>query len=843
MHRLKVSLILLSSIIFLMTSALNGQDLVEYSFPVEGVCGMCKDRIEGIALEEGKASAAYWDLESKVMTVSIDESETQISHIKHYLAEAGHDNGEFIAPDEVYDNLYECCKYRPEADDENLNIVNGHIYSIENGERVPVIGANVFFEGSNLGTITDENGYYNMSNEGEYSALNVSYIGYADQVIPIEENYIDITLADGNILETVEIIYKKKAIEISFVNTLNVENITKEELYKAACCNLSESFETNPSVDVSFNDAITGTKQIQMLGLAGPYVQITKELLPDVRGLNNLYGLNTTPGPWIESMQLIKGTGSVVNGFESITGQINVEHKKADRGEVLHLNGFLNNGGRIELNGHGRINVTDNISTSLSVHGKSLQSPHDRNGDGFTDMPFEKNLVLANRWKFDRKKNFVGQVGVKVSNLNYKGGFHDHFAGLSEAHEFHWRMNSDVQRKEVWGKLGYINSESPDFSIGLQVNATDHKQNGTYGLDRYDSEEQTYYANLTIQNIINNGHILRGGLSYQQDDLTERVTKADRYVINEKVPGAYLEYTYKKDNKLSIIPGLRVDHHNNYGTFVTPRLHAKYNFSDRSVLRFTGGKGFRTSKIFTENIALFTTARSVEVRGTNADTPYGLEAEVAWNYGLSYNKGFDIAGKEVIISIDAFRTQFENQIVVDWENTRRVSFYNLNGQSYANSYQTKVDYELIENLDLRLAYRYYDVQVQYTEGLRERPLVSRHRAFINAAYKTKSDWHFDLTYNWRGSTRLPDTSVNPIEHQRLDRSPAYSLVNAQISKRWGKKWDVYLGAENIFNYKQADAIIAGNDAFSQYFDSSLTYAPLFGTNVYIGFRYNLIKEN
>jgi len=847
----------------LVTTALTGQELVEYSFRVEGTCGMCQERIEKIALKKGKAKTAEWNVDTKILKVEIDEAKTQVSHIRHFLAQAGHDNGDFIAPQEIYDDLHGCCKYRPDDLKENHDTppehfdtretsavsslgyipqAEGHIYALENGEKIPLIGANITFEGAHQGTTTDSEGYFQVQNKGQHQAIRISYIGYEDQVIALEDDYIDVTLADGHQLETVEIVYKKKTTEISFVNTINVETISREELCKAACCNLSESFETNPSVDVSFNDAITGTKQIQMLGLAGPYVQINRELLPDVRGLNNLFGLNTTPGPWIQSIQLIKGTGSVVNGYESITGQINVELKKPERGEVLHLNGFLNNGGRLELNGNTRLDVTENISTGLLFHGKSMQNPHDRNGDGFTDMPFEKDFVVANRWKFKRKKNFEGQFGVKVSNLNHEGGFHDHFAGLSEAHEFHWRMKTEIRRNEVWGKIGYVNAENPDFSVGLQLSASDHSQDSNFGLERYDAQQQSYYGNLILQNIFKKGHILRAGLTYTQDDLIEEVTKADRYVRNEKVPGAYAEFTYKKDDKLSIIPGLRVDHHNTYGTIVIPRLHAKYNLSDRSVIRFTGGKGFRTASIFSENAGLFATNRTVRVRSTNDETPYGLEAEVAWNYGLSYNKGFDIGGKEFILSLDAFRTQFENQIVVDWENAREVSFYNLQGESYANSYQAKIDYEVIENLDVRVAYRLFDVQTQYTEAQLERPLVSKHRAFINAAYKTKSDWHFDLTWNWRGSMRLPDTSINPVEFQRPDRTPAYSLLSGQISKRWGSKWDIYLGAENILNYKQEDAIIASEDAFGEFFDGSLTYAPLFGTNVYIGFRFNLIKD-
>lgn len=839
---------------------LSAQELVEYTFRVEGACGMCKQRIEKNALEVGKANSADWDVVSKNLTVEIDEEVTQVSAVRWHLAQAGHDNGDFLAPQEIYDELHFCCKYRPddynqegsentsdsaETNKENALIqqAEGYIYAIDNGERLPLIGATVAFKGAETGTATDMDGHFQIDNDGQHNTLRVSYIGYEDQVIELKDDYLEITMADGHQLETVEIVYRRKTTEVSYVNTINVETISREELCKAACCNLSESFETNPSVDVSFNDAITGTKQIQMLGLAGPYVQITRELLPDVRGLNTVFGLSTTPGPWIESIQLIKGTGSVVNGHESITGQINVELKKPEKGEILHVNGFVNNGGRLELNSNFRTDVSKNISTGLLLHGKTMQNVHDNNGDGFTDMPLEKDLVLINRWKFKRQKNFEGQFGIKVSNLTHKGGSHDHFAGTSQAHENHWRMRSSTDRKEAWAKIGYVNAQRPDFSIGLQLSAVDHKQIARYGLGDYNTSQQSYFSNLILQNIFKNGNILRAGLTYEKDKIEEVISKADRYLRDESVPGAYAEYTFKQGTKWTVIPGIRVDRHNNFGTFVSPRLHAKYNFGERSIIRFTGGKGFRTPSIFAENMGLFATNRTVIVRGnSDRNTPYGLEAEEAWNYGVSLTKGFDIAERECVLSVDAFRTQFDNQVIVDWENAREVAFYNLDGESFSNSYQIKIDYEAFKNFDVRLAYRLFDVQTTYSENLLQRPMVSKHRAFVNLAYKTESDWHFDTTINWRGKMRLPDTSINPVQYQRPDHSPAYFLLGGQISKRWGNKWDVYIGGENILNYKQTDAIIASDDTFGDYFDGSIVWAPLFGTNLYAGFRYNLVKK-
>ncbi len=846
-------------LLVLLTSS-QAQDALEYKFRVEGMCGMCKVRIEDNALSKGKADKASWDVDSKVLTVDVDETKTSVSFIKYQLALAGHDNGDFQATDEVYNALHGCCKYRdpsiiteheevdPREEDKKgatVGSAEGYIYAMENGKKVPLIGANIVFEGADEGTTTDLEGYFTLDNEEEYESIIVSYIGYEDQRIALEDSYIEVTMADGHQLEVVEISYRKKTTEVSFVNTINVESITREELCKAACCNLSESFETNPSVDVSFNDAITGTKQIQMLGLAGPYVQITRELLPDVRNMNNIYGLNTTPGPWIESIQLIKGTGSVVNGYESITGQINVELKKPEKGEILHVNGFANNGGRLELNTNFRQDLTKYISTGLLFHGKNNQNVHDRNEDGFTDMPLERDFVVANRWKFKRKKNLEGQLGVKFSKLSHRGGYHDHFSGESQDHENHWRMSSKTQRVDLWSKTGYVFPNNPERSIGLQLGASFHDQDASFGFERYNADETTLYSNLIFQNIFKNGHILRTGLTYQRDQLEELVDKVGFFDRTESTPGAYAEYTIKKGEKWAIIPGLRVDNHNLYGTFFTPRLHAKYNLSDESIIRFTGGRGLRTANIFAENMNVFASQRTVDIiSSASDDIPYGLEAEVAWNYGINYTQGFRISDREVVVALDAYRTVFENQIVADFENPRKVSFYNLQGQSYANSIQFKVDFELLTDLNVRMAYRLFDVQTTYNgftneAELLQKPMVSRHRAFINAAYKTKSDWHFDLTLNWRGAQRLYSTDENPVEYQRPEYSPSYFLANGQISKRWGSKYDIYLGSENIFNFQQTDAIIAAEDAFGEFFDASIVWAPLFGRNIYVGFRYNL----
>ena len=854
--------ILLSAFLCTVNYAIMGQSLIDYTFRVEGACGMCAERIEETAINKGQAQSASYNIETHMLTVSIDESITDISEIKWELAQAGHSNGSFEVPQDVYNALPLCCQYNDpdnvhnqsrnndESDDDTasmyLSFIEGYIYGInDEGNREPLIGANVILGASGIGTTTDTNGYFSIDNSDvKATHLNFSFIGYETQQFNVTaDGIMDITLSQGVQMSEVVINYKKRTTEVSFIKPLNVEEITREELCKAACCNLSESFETNPSVDVSYPDAVTGTRMIQMLGLAGPYVQITRELLPDVRAMSSVYGLSMTPGPWIESIHLIKGAGSVVNGYESIAGQINVDLKKPQFGERFFLNGFANNGGRFEINANARQQISEKVYTGLLVHAKTMQEAHDNNGDGFTDMPIEKDFVVANRWYFDKVNNMMGQVGVKVSSLSHEGGFHDHFSGENVDHLNHWRMKSETRRVELWSKIGYIFPNKPQNSIGLQLSGVYNDQESEFGFSIYNSQQKSAFANLIYQNIIAGDHTIRTGFSYNLDDVTERVAKAGFFDRYESVPGVFAEYTYTHpENKFAIIPGIRIDQHNNYGTFVTPRLHAKYNFSDKSIMRLTLGKGWRTASIFAENLGLFSTSRIVDIQGNGTDTPYGLDAEQAWTMGLNLTQGITIGLREMILSVDAYRTHFDNQIVVDYETSRRVSFYNLQGQSYSNSIQLKVEYELIDNLTVRMAYRLFDVNTTYDDNLLEKPLVSRHRAFVNMAYQTKNDWHFDATVNWNGSKRLPDTSDNPVEFQRRERSPNYLLVNAQVMKRWNDKVDVYIGAENLLNYKQTDAIISADDAFGEFFDASIVWAPLFGTNVYVGFRYTMPYE-
>ncbi len=724
---------------------------------------------------------------------------------------------------------------------QGITYLKGKVTEQIESKELPVIGANVYWNNTTVGTTTDVNGNFKLSKLKTNNQLVISYVGYrSDTVIINNQDFLAVALKNSVDLNEVTVTYRRKATEVSLLDPLNTNVIGGKELLKAACCNLSESFETNPSVDVSFTDAVTGTRQIQMLGLAGPYTQITRENMPDIRGLSAVYGLTYIPGTWIESIHLSKGAGSVVNGYESIAGQIDVNLKNPANMDKLHLNVYGNQKGRIELNANLQADMGDKIGTALLLHGMNNSFKDDRNGDNFLDHPMGEQYVLLNRWELYNNKGIHFQVGVKGTYVDKTGGEIDFDPDIDEGTTNSWGMNIHTERYEGWAKLGKVNIEKPWQSVGFQISGATHKQVSYFGLRNYDANQNTFYANLLYQSIIKNtNHKFKTGISFQYDDYKELLNTVNFDRI-ESVPGAFFEYTYNYLEKFNAIVGFRGDYHNKYGAFVTPRVHLRYSINDNTTLRFSGGRGQRSANIISENTGILASSRQFIINGDGSDKPYGLDPEIAWNYGLNLTYKFTLDYRNGFVSIDFYRTDFQNQIVVDLDqNPQQAIFYNLDGESYSNSFQAQFDYELINRLDFRIAYRWYDVKTTYNGNLKEKPLVAEHRAFINLAYETKMHWKFDFTINWQGQKRIPDMSTNPVEYQLDSYSPNFFLMNAQISKSWQHSFDLYAGVENLLNYKQKDPILSSNQPFSQYFDSSLIWGPVTGRNVYFGMRYNI----
>jgi outer membrane receptor for ferrienterochelin and colicin len=625
---------------------------------------------------------------------------------------------------------------------------------------------------------------------------------------------------------------------------MNVQTISSDELLKAACCNLAESFETNPTIDVNFTDAVSGTRQIKMLGLTSPYILITAENVPTIRGASQAYGLSFIPGTWVQSIQITKGTGSVINGYESIAGQINAELQKPTTDDKLFVNAYSAVNGRLELNTHFNTKLSDKWSTGFYIHGNLRDKKNDKNNDSFLDMPLAKQVNVMSRWQYtNTEKGFVSFFNVRYMNDEKQAGQVHFNPDTDKLTTNAWGSEINTKRLDASFKLGYVNPNIPYQSLGIQLAYSNHDQESYFGLRQYNIGHESLYANLLYNTIIaDSRHKIKTGISYTYDEYDELVETTD-YSRNENSVGGFFEYNYDDLGAITMSAGVRVDHHNLIGTFVTPRFHIRYSRWEKSALRASFGRGTRTANIFTENQKLFGTSRTINIQNTTGKI-YGLDPEEAWNYGVSYLQGFNLFGRKAETNIDFYRTNFNNQVVVDWENPTEISFYNLEGNSYSNSLQVEFSYNPFPRVELKTAYKNYNVKTQYKSGKKIKPLIPEHRVFANVSYEAKiknigSYWKFDATYNWLSEQRFPSTETSPAQYRVGKFSPNLSTLNAQVTKVFSPNFEIYVGGENLTNVKQKNPVISADNPFGAYFDTTFVYGPIFGSSYYAGLRYKL----
>ena len=728
------------------------------------------------------------------------------------------------------------------AENKQSDIIKGKVFGQQpDGSKQALVGANLQWLGQNSGATTSQDGSFSIKRSANTSTLVISYISYSSDTVDMAHKvYYEVILRSGMDIEGAEIVHRQKTTTIGHFDLLKTENIGERELGKAACCNLSESFETSPTVDVSFTDAISGQRQIRMLGLAGPYSQLTKENMPDIRGLAAINGMEFIPGTWIESIQMIQGAGSVVNGYESIAGQINTELRRPKTMDKFFLNLYANSDRSMEANANIKIPLGKKWVSALLLHGKLNKYRHDSNNDGFMDMPTTTKFIALNRYEWINNKDIHFEIGGRYSYIDQLGGQVDFESNQKMDTLNPWGMLNNVQKIDAWSKLGKVNRKKPWQSTALQMSGGIYKQEARYGLNEYDATENSFYANFIHQSRIKSQkHIYKLGASFQYNEYDEQLN-SNIYKRIESVPGVFAEYSYLPSNKIGIVGGLRADLHNEYGLFFSPRIHLRWEMFKKTVVRASAGHGLRTANILAEHISILATSRNIFIH-SNSTYGFGLDAETAWNYGVNITHTFELDYREARISSSFYRTDFQNQIVFDIDQSaREVHFYNLDGNSVANSFQVQLDYELIKRLDVRIAYRYYDVRTEYISGEKSAPLLAPHRGFFNVAYSSRKKWKFDFTVNIQGEKRIPDLSENTIANQRELESPAFAIFNAQITKQWGEKLDIYIGSENLGNYKQKDPIISASEPFGKEFDASLIWAPMFGIKVYIGMRYKIL---
>jgi outer membrane cobalamin receptor len=725
------------------------------------------------------------------------------------------------------------------------NIVNAQIKGLIQGadgsQKKPIYGAKIKLLKAKTGTVSREDGTFELVLPKELpDTLVISAFGYNPDTLIVSKKdrftALNILLYSDKLLPEILIEYRKNGHSISRLKTLHVEELTAIELRKAACCNLSESFETNASVDVNITDAVSGAKKIQMMGLDGVYTQIQMENIPYLRGLESAFGLSSLSGTWIESIQITKGTGNVVNGYESMAGLVNLELKKPEEMEKIYLNVYQNIFGRSEFNFNKGIILNPKWSTGFLGHVSSTYGNIDRNKDAFRDLPTGDNTAFMNRWAYKGKK-MEAQFGINFYRDRKVGGQTSFFRNKeNQVDTVNYGVLINSKHIDIYGKTGFF-GKRPMQSLGIVYNIKHQEIDGFFGLKNFSGLEKRGYINVIYDDIIGTSdHTIKIGTSFVAIDISQKADTLSQKRM-ELVPGIFAEYTYT-GRRLTGVFGSRYDYHSIFGDQFSPRVHLKYLLSEMTDLRFTAGKGWRVPNFIIDNISLL--ASSKQWIAPSETTP-----EISWNIGGSLVHEMKIFERKATISFDFYHTRFENQLIVDRDDAiNAIVFSNLKNSSFSNSFQTEFSFSLIKNLDIRLAYKFLDVQAKYGNEMRQQVMIPRQRGFVNIAYITRNKrWEYDFTCSVFSPSRLPiqrDFSNDTLLISDM-KSPTYAMINAQITHIY-KKFDFYLGGENLTNSIQKNPIIDAANPFGSKFDATNIYMPISGINIYVGIRYAIAKN-
>jgi len=715
----------------------------------------------------------------------------------------------------------------------------------------PLPGAVVRWLGTADGaTTTDAAGTFSLVRPARATnKLIINSLSYLPDTITLSDNaYVRVALRRNTELGEVKV--EGRTQSYSALTPTNTQVITSRDLTKSACCNLAESFETNASVEVSTTDAVSGAKQIQLLGLDGAYSLMTVDNLPALRGLSTPYRLGYLSGTWIDGIDIIKGMGSVVSGYESISGQVNVRLKEPEKTDRLLFNAYANDLGKFDLNLNVSAQPSAKLSTALLLHTDHLGNRVDRNKDGFLDLPLATQYNLFNKWKYKSGKGIVSELGLGALRETRQGGqmgFRENAPGT------YYGTTLTTDRYTGYSKTSYTWPGRPYQSIGLMLTGTSHAFDSRYGLRTYDGTQRTALGTLMFQSIIGTtAHTYRLGVSYLHDDYREVLRQGFTYVNEtpaqqyarehrnrfERVPGAFAEYTYQNARNLTLVGGLRVDRHNLYGWVLTPRLNAKYDVTSSTILRGAAGRGFRVANPIAENAGMLVSSRTFVI-------DQNLRPERAWNVGGSFTQYFTLAGRQATFVTDYYYTWFQNQVVADsYTDPSQLLLTNLapGGRSFSRSFQAEVQVEPVKGLQAKAAYKYLDVRTDYSGELLPRPLTVPHRAFLNLGYASAFDkWRGDFTVQWYGQRPLaphPGAHHGGLAENDLPFAPRFALLNAQLTRAF-KRFELYAGVENLTNYRQPNPIMGATQPFGPNFDAAMVWGPTYGRLTYAGLRFKI----
>lgn len=631
-------------------------------------------------------------------------------------------------------------------------------------------------------------------------------------------------------LKGADVSYERSGVMIS-IQPIKTEMIGIKELRKAACCNLGESFETNATVDVTYKDALTGSKELQVLGLSGSYIQLLTENAPLISGLGLTYGLNGIPGTQIESINIVKGPGSVMFGPDAMSGMINVELRDPERADKWFVNGYLDENFRREINIDRGLKVNQNLNSFFSFHIDDMTRKVDENGDNFLDMPLVRNVNFLNKWKFNNQKGLMSQLSFKYLFEQRMSGEKDYDYGRSYADMSSWGQRIFTNRFEVYGRTGYVIPSAEYKSIGLQYSFVHHNQNGYYGIRRYDANQNLLNLRLIYNMELYKNHSINVGLSLKNEIIEEQF---DTLNMNrtEVTPGLFLEDTYKASPRLTFIVGYRLDNIESK-LYHTPRFNVKYTLTENTDVRMSIGKGVRLPHVFAENPALLVSSKEFNI-------DKNLDVEESLNYGMNVVHNFNLFYRKGSVGLDIYRTEFQNRLRVDLDKDPLIVYiYSLENSSYSNTLQAEITYKILKTVEMKLAYKYLDVQSKFNGQFIRDPYIARDRFLTTFSFESYNrKWKANLGFNTVGSKRLPQTHPHFGTENLPLKSPVYTIINTQVT-RVLKSFEVYLGAENLFDFKQNTHLLGSDDPYGPYFDASYIWGPMDGRRVYVGFRFKI----
>lgn len=712
-------------------------------------------------------------------------------------------------------------------------VVNGTAAS---GKREAVPFAYLSVVGQEASATADQEGHFTLVAQLTFPLqLVTSAIGFAPDTTIVNGAGEEITIRLSTVIELkpTEVVQRQAGTTLSLRSTVSTESIGAKELKRAACCDLSESFESNATVDVSYSDAVSGAKTIRMLGLDGKYAQISVENIPFIRGLSSNYGLTLIPGPWVNAINVSKGIGTAVNGPNAMTGQIDLCLADPGTAPLLFTNLYINNQGRTELNVNAAQHLGKAGDNLIMVQGSLNQRDMDGNNDGFRDQPLSRRFNIMDRWLFSNGKRTTQVIARYVTDARDGGNTDAHVPGEGSG-DRHYRAHVANEMGDLIAKNGWILRDSTK-SIGILTSFRNHTVSSEFGDRGYEGSQLSGYANVVYQQLLRKGNDqFKTGTSFQYDAYDERF-RDSAFSRIERMPGLFAEYTRSR-KRFTLVAGLRADFNSFYGDAVSPRVHVKYDLGPLTTMRFSVGHGFRSANPLVENASALASSRNVVVEGR-------LKMERSWNFGASILHKWKWLGKKWALGIDVYRSEFTDQVVADLDRSpRTLAIHMLHGSSYANSVLADLQVDLSRTVRVKASYRWYDVRTSYDGILRERPFTPAHRGLVDLAYESRNDrWRFDVFTNIFGTARLPDTSENPEAYRLPGRSPSYATLNAQLTHVWGTL-ELYIGGENLASSTQTRQILAPEDPFGPYFDASLIWGPTQGAMVYGGFRHTFKRK-